>query len=111
MVMDYKTIALQSPSANTPINIIVGSLTIKTYYRNRILTIFDYGQNYTAGVTCSAAKFYKLTSSNGVDSISSNVKFYVALDNGRMIDMSIMLSFVFNFTDQAYAFTPSVSYT
>lgn len=111
MVMDYKTIALQSPSANTPFNIIVGSLTVKAYYRNQILAIFDYGQIFTAGVTCSAAKFYKLTASNGVDSISSNLNFYVALDNNKIIDLSIVLSFEFNFTNQAYAFTPSVSYT
>ncbi len=89
--MDYKTIALQSPSADTPINIIIGSLTVKVYYRNQILTVFDYSQIFGVGVACTAAKYYKISLNYGVDYITSRFNFYVALNSNVVIDLSIIL--------------------
>lgn len=110
-IMDYKTIALQSPSSDTPINIIVGSLTVKVYYRNQILTVFDYAQIFGANVACTAARYTKLFTSYGIDFISSNLNFYVALSSNIVIDLTITLSQEFNFTRQNYDLAPSTFYT
>ena len=109
--MGYKTIALQSATADTPINIIIGSLTVKAYYRSQIFTVFDYTPSFTASVACTAAKFNKLFTNYGIDFISSTLNFYVALDNNKIIELTIVLSQEFNFTSQAYGLIPSTSYT
>lgn len=81
-----------------PFHILVCNETIKIIHNGIIYNALNFSQQYQPGVICDSSYFYWWNSSDGIDYYQYNYTFYVALSNKDVMNITIILTFTYNYT-------------